>query len=245
MKLNINIDHVATLRQARLGTFPDPLRLALLAEIAGADGIVCHLREDRRHIQDQDVRRLKQNIQTPLILEMAHSDEIIDFAIKIKPNYVTLVPEKRQELTTESGLDVNADIEKYKRFCKLMQSNWIKVSFFIDPTSEQVDAALSSGADMIEIHTGDYADAKTKQEQDEEFLKIEDTVKYARTKNIEIALGHGLNYDNTARVAKIDGVSELSIGHSLICHSLEVGIKEAVSQMKSIIEINSKIVKKD
>jgi pyridoxine 5-phosphate synthase len=239
MKLNINIDHVATLRQARLGVSPDPLRIALLAEIAGADGIVCHLREDRRHIQDEDVRRLRENIQTMLIFEMAHSDEIIDIALKIKPNYVTLVPEKRKELTTESGLDVVSDIEKYAKFCELMHKNAINVSFFIDPIKEQIDASVASGTDMVEIHTGDYAGAKSKSGKDGEFTKLENAVNYARTKNIEIAAGHGLDYSNIDRIVRLEGISEFSIGHSIISHSLEVGIKEAVWQMKSIITKNN------
>ena len=239
MKLNINIDHVATLRQARLGISPDPLRIALLAEIAGADGIVCHLREDRRHIQDNDVRRLKENIQTMLIFEMAHTDEIINIALRNKPNYVTLVPEKRKELTTESGLDVSADVKKYTEFCELMHKNAINVSFFVDPNKEQIDASVASGADMIEIHTGDYADAKSEEKRDEEYKRLENAVNYALTKNIEIAAGHGLDYSNIGRIVKLEGISEFSIGHSVISHSLEVGIKEAVSQMKNIINENN------
>jgi len=235
-KLGVNIDHVATLRQARRGNLPDPAYAAFLCEEAGADSIVAHLREDRRHIQDEDVRLLRKKIKTKLNLEMSIAPEILKIACKIKPDQATLVPEKRKELTTEGGLDVIGNFKNIAAALKKLENSGIRVSLFIDPDKNQIDAAEKSGAKIIELHTGRYADAKNTK-QKERFLKqIKNSVKYATAKGLIVNAGHGLDYSNVANVAKIEGIQELNIGYAIICKSLYVGLFKAVKEMRELIK---------
>lgn len=236
-KLGINIDHVATLRQARKGIEPEPVFAALLCETAGADSIVVHLREDRRHIQDRDVIILRETIKTRLNLEMSTWPDIVDIACKIKPDQATLVPEKRQELTTEGGLDVKINFNKVKTALQRLKKKGIEVSLFIVPDKEQILAAKRTGARIIELHTGSYADAKDKREQESEFLKLQDCVDYALTIGLIVNAGHGLNYYNVSRIAKIRGIEELNIGYSIICRAVIVGLERAVKEMKALLSI--------
>ncbi len=233
VKLGVNIDHVATVRQARGINEPDPVAAAVLAELAGADGITVHLREDRRHIQDRDVYLLRQVIKTRLNLEMALSPEIIAIALELKPDSVTLVPEKREELTTEGGLDVVNHLEAIREAGRRFQEQGIVVSLFIDPDSEQINAARASGADYIEIHTGRYCDALTPAAVEEEFQLIAAAVITARNLNLGVNAGHGLNYRNVGRIAAIPGIEELNIGHSIIGRAVLVGLERAVREMKA------------
>jgi len=231
MKLGVNIDHIATLRQARLESFPDPVLAAEQAILGGADGIVCHLREDKRHIQPNDVKRLRQ-IETRLDLEMAATDEMVQFALKIKPEYVTLVPEKRREVTTEGGLDVVQNRKKLAPIIKKLQDKGIAVSLFIDPVSSQIEESAILGAFFIEIHTGAYANAKTETKRKKELEKIEYFTEKARLIGLRVNAGHGLDYSNISPVLRIDGIEELNIGFSIISRAVFVGIKEAVREMK-------------
>lgn len=240
ISLNINIDHFATLRNARGGSEPDPITGALMAEIAGASGIVAHLREDRRHIKDKDVYLLRQLVQTKLDLEMAANDEIINIALEIKPELVTIVPEKREELTTEGGLNLLQDINKHKNLVERMHQKDIIVSYFIEPKQEQIDAVIECGAEMIELHTGTYANMKKESDLLKEFYKIKAACEYAHSKGLIIAAGHGLNYENTKLIATIKEIHELSIGHSVIARAMYVGITQAVKEMKGLIEYYSK-----
>lgn len=235
MNLNVNIDHVATLRQARGGIEPEPITAALIAELAGATGIVCHLREDRRHINDRDLRLLKSLIQTKLDLEMAATPEIIQIAIDIKPDLVTIVPEKRQELTTEGGLDLTQDTEKFEQLCNTMHENGIEVSFFVEPDKNLIQIAKDISADMVELHTGVYANAKTDKEKLIELEKIQTAAEFASKLGLKVAAGHGLNYINTAPIAAIKYINELSIGHSIISRAIFVGIERAVKEMIELI----------
>jgi pyridoxine 5-phosphate synthase len=241
ISLNVNIDHFATLRNARGGSEPDPITGALMAEIAGASGIVCHLREDRRHIKDNDVKLLRELVQTKLDLEMGANEEIIKFALDIKPDLVTIVPEKREELTTEGGLNLLADINKFKTLVDKMHQKDIFVSFFIEPTKEQIDAVLETKAEMIEIHTGTYANFKKEKDLINEFEKIQSAVQYAHSKGLVIAAGHGLNYQNTKLMCKIKEIHELSIGHSIIARAMYVGISQAVKEMIDLMSISEMI----
>ena len=236
MRLAINIDHVATLRNARGGDDPDPVKAALICEKAGAVGIVCHLREDRRHMKDDDVKRLRSMIKKKLDLEMAATEEIIGIAIKTKPDLVTLVPERRLELTTEGGLDVVAQKKYLGEVVKRFRQNNIPVSLFIDPTDAQVRASADIGTDMIEIHTGEYAEAKTESEVREQFQRIQEAAKLGKSLKLGINAGHGLDYENVASVAAIREIDEMSIGHAVIVRALFVGLEQAVREMILLVE---------
>jgi pyridoxine 5-phosphate synthase len=230
-RLGVNIDHVATVRQARGIVYPDPVMAAGIVELAGADGIVCHLREDRRHIQDRDLRLLREVIQTRLNLEMAATEEMIRIALATQPNIVTLVPEKREELTTEGGLDVVKFFSPLKKTIQRLHKGEIPVSLFIDPQKDQIKASEDVGAEVIEIHTGHYCDAKTAALEDVELKKILDAVAEASHRNLRIAAGHGLNYVNARRIAEIKEIEELNIGHSIIARAVLVGLDRAVREM--------------
>jgi pyridoxine 5-phosphate synthase len=235
-RLGVNIDHVATVRQARGVMYPDPVAAAGIVELAGADGIVCHLREDRRHIQDRDLRLLREVIQTRLNLEMAATEEMIRIALATKPDMVTLVPEKREELTTEGGLDVIKSSTSLKKAIQRLQKGGIPVSLFVDPRKDQIKASKEVGANTIEIHTGHYSDAKTPVKADEELKKIHDAVGEASHSNLRIAAGHGLNYVNVGRIAEIKEIEELNIGHSIIARAVLVGLDQAVREMIELIK---------
>ena len=235
MRLAINIDHVATLRNARGGEQPDPVTVAHLAELAGAEGIVCHLREDRRHIRDRDLRLLRETVKTKLDLEMGASEEIIGIALETKPDLVTLVPEQRQELTTEGGLDVRGQKAKLKDVVAEFHKKNIPVSLFVDPVAEQIEASKAVGADIIEIHTGEYANAKTEKAIQEQLVAIERAAKLAKSFGLGVNAGHGLNYVNTRPVATIREIDEVSIGHAVITRALFVGMAQAVSEMLAIV----------
>lgn len=233
--LGVNIDHVATLRQARGVKYPQVLQAALVAEQAGADGITIHLREDRRHIQDRDVELISETISSRLNLEMAVTDEMIGIAKKTKPEYVCLVPEKREELTTEGGLDVVGQFEKIKTACYKLAESGIKVSLFIDADTKQIEAAEKTGAPFIEIHTGHYADAIDLKNKQEQYHLICEGVKQAKNLGLMVNAGHGLHYHNVALIAAIPDIYELNIGHSIIAQSVFSGLSKAVSDMKTII----------
>lgn len=235
MRLCINIDHVATLRQARREEEPDPVLAAGICELAGADGIVCHLREDRRHIIDRDVRLLKETVKTKLDLEMAATDEMVKIACEIKPDMVTLVPEKRQELTTEGGLDLRAMELKVSPAIDKLKEHGIKVSVFVEPHPESADMALEVGADMIEIHTGKYGLIKDYNARIVELDKIRQTAKTAKELALGVNVGHGLNYLNIIPIANMEDIDEVSIGYSIIARSVFVGLHQAVSEMINII----------
>ena len=234
--LGVNIDHIATLRQARGTSYPDPVYAAFLAEEAGADGITVHLREDRRHIQDRDIRQLSATIQTRMNFEMAVTKEMVNFACEIKPAHACLVPEKREELTTEGGLDVIGQLDKVKRACQQLADAGVEVSLFIDPSIEQIDAAIECGAPVIELHTGAYADAESAQEQEEELGRIQTAAAYAHKRGIVVNAGHGLHYHNVEPIAEIPQINELNIGHAIMARALFVGLKEAVIAMRQIMD---------
>ena len=233
-KLGVNVDHVATIRQARGGTEPDPVTAAAMAELAGADGITVHLREDRRHIQDRDVMLLRRTVQTHLNLEMAATDEMVAIAMKIVPDYVTLVPEKRQELTTEGGLDGVKYKPNLTKQIDLLHQAGITVSLFVDPDLEQLKASARVKADYIEIHTGTYCDAKGK-DQAAELAKIEEAIRAGKKLGLGVNAGHGLNYRNTRPVVALGGVEEYNIGHSIIARAVLVGLDRAVREMTEIV----------
>lgn len=234
--LGVNIDHVATLRQARGTTYPSPVEAALVAVSAGADAITLHLREDRRHIQDQDVEILREQLQTRMNLESAVTKEMIAFACRIKPHDVCLVPERREELTTEGGLDVVRYFEQVKRACSQLADAGIRVSLFIDAERKQIDAAVKTDAPVIEIHTGHYADAKDDDAQQCELERICTAVAYGLSQGLKVNAGHGLHYQNTRPIAAIQGLSELNIGHAIVSHALFVGFAQAVKEMKALIQ---------
>nr|WP_278357113.1 pyridoxine 5'-phosphate synthase [Acinetobacter lwoffii] len=234
--LGVNIDHVATLRQARGTTYPDPVNAALICEQAGAEGITLHLREDRRHIQDDDVRRMRPALKTRMNLELAVTDEMIAFAKEIKPQHVCFVPEKRQEVTTEGGLDVVGNFDAVKAATQELAAIGCDVSLFIDADFAQIDAAVACGAPTIEIHTGAYADAETPEAQQAELERIIKAVEYAAAKGLVVNAGHGLNLDNVTPIAAIPQIHELNIGHSLIADAVFVGLAQAVQQMKAVIK---------
>lgn len=238
--LGVNVDHVATLRQARGGKEPDPLHAALEAELGGADGITIHLREDHRHIQPRDVQIIKECIQTRLNLEMAATDEMILFAKKIAPAFCCLVPEHREELTTEGGLNVLKEQEKIYKACNRLIESGILVSLFIDPDLHQIDAAMTCGAKFIEIHTGEYANAKTFAQQQEELQRIVKATEHANEIGLTVNAGHGLNYRNVNAIAAIKGMHELNIGHSIISRAVYVGIQLAVQEMKRLVNFLDK-----
>ncbi len=234
--LGVNIDHVATVRQARGGAEPDPVAAAVLAELGGADGITIHLREDRRHIQDRDLRILRQTVKTKLNLEMAATDEMVRIALEVRPEMCTLVPEKRQELTTEGGLDVRFNLEMVTEAVDRLQDGGIIVSLFVDPDPDQIKAANKADADCIEIHTGSFAEARRWQEQEQELLKIENAVRLAKKLGMGVNAGHGLTYTNIKKVAAIGGIEEFNIGHSIISRALLVGLERAVREMVELIK---------
>jgi len=238
MKLGVNIDHVATLRQARLAKDPDLIRAAVMAEMAGANGITIHLREDRRHIQDEDVRTLRKIVRTRLNLEMATAPEIVDIALEVQPDMVTLVPEKREELTTEGGLDIlDANVRKKTDLAiKRLHNRGIQVSLFIDPKVEAMKVAKQLNAEYVEIHTGSYSEAKTNEEKKVELSKVIESVKSAKVLNLKVNAGHGLDYANVSEIAKISEIEELNIGHSIIGRSVFVGLDNAVKEMKELME---------
>ncbi|HEK0657193.1 MAG: pyridoxine 5'-phosphate synthase [Proteus mirabilis] len=233
--LGVNIDHIATLRNARGTTYPDPVQAAFIAEQAGADGITIHLREDRRHITDRDLMLISQTVQTRLNLEMAVTEEMIEIACQTQPDFCCLVPEKRQEVTTEGGLDVVGNEEKVADAIKRLSLAGIKVSLFIDPDHEQINAADRVGAPFIEIHTGAYADAEDEQAQDKEFVRIRDAVTYAASKGLKVNAGHGLHYHNVQRIAALPELYELNIGHAIISRAVFSGLAPAVEEMKRLM----------
>jgi pyridoxine 5-phosphate synthase len=230
-RLNVNIDHVATLRQARRGIEPDPIFAAYMVELAGADGIVVHLREDRRHIQDRDLNILREVVKIKLNLEMAPIPEMVNIALDIKPDMVTLVPERREEITTEGGLDVLGNSKKILSIVEDLKESGLFVSLFMDPDPEQIRSAKTTGADMVEIHTGRYAEAKRDWEREIKLKETEEAVKMTLGLGLRVAAGHGLNYVNVKRVACIGGIEELNIGHSIISRAVIVGIESAVREM--------------
>ncbi|KZX79093.1 pyridoxine 5'-phosphate synthase [Oleiphilus sp. HI0009] len=233
--LGVNVDHVATLRQARGTRYPDPVQAAMLAEEAGADGITIHPREDRRHIQDRDVFVMKETLQTRMNLEMAVTDAMVDLALKVKPEHICLVPEKREELTTEGGLDVVGHLDKVKDACQRLGDAGIEVSLFIDPDEQQILASKNCGAAAIELHTGAYAEPASNEAQARELGLIVASTELGVSEGLIVNAGHGLNYHNTHEIAQINGMNELNIGHAIIARAVFVGLKEAVREMKSII----------
>lgn len=234
-RLGVNIDHVATLRQARGGTDPDPLTAALLVELAGADGLVVHLREDRRHIQDRDLTLLREIVRTKLDLEMAADDDMAKIALSVKPDLVTLVPERRQELTTEGGLDLVNHRERIQKIVDLLRDGGIPTSLFVEPTLDQIKAAHKIGAAYVELHTGRYANAKRSKEEDEEFESITQAAKLAYKLGLGVNAGHGLTYKNVKRLARLPEIVEFNIGHSIIARSVMVGLAQAVREMKELV----------
>ncbi|MDX2345806.1 MAG: pyridoxine 5'-phosphate synthase [Legionella sp.] len=234
--LGVNIDHVATLRQARGTRYPDPLKAALDAEEAGADGITLHLREDRRHIQDADVTRFKAALQTRMNLELAVTDSMIAFAEQIKPEYVCLVPEKREELTTEGGLDVIKHQDAIRDAVSRLTRVGTEVSLFIDPDKAQIEAAAKTGARVVELHTGCYADANTPSRVAEELMRLERAAADADVLGLVVNAGHGLHYHNVKPIARIPVIHELNIGHAIVAHAVFVGFKTAVKEMKQLIQ---------
>ena len=234
--LGVNIDHIATLRQARGTKYPSLVEAAEICEKSGADSITLHLREDRRHIQDQDVEELKHSLSTKMNLEMAATDEMLKIATNISPEDCCLVPEKRQELTTEGGLDVASQLQRLKEVCSELSSNNIKTSLFIDADYHQIDAAIECGAPIIEIHTGHYANASNSEELDFELKKITNACEYANSVGLQVNAGHGLTIENTRAIAAIKSVIELNIGHSIIARSLFVGLARATSEMKLLLQ---------
>ena len=235
-KLGVNIDHVATLRQLRHSLFPDVLLAAQICEAAGADSIVAHLREDRRHIQDDDVFALRKIVGTKLNLEMSCASEIVDIACCLKPDQATLVPENRKELTTEGGLDVVKMERRVEKAIAKLKASGIEVSLFIEPDCRAIKKASEIGARIIELHTGSYANAATPKEKKKALSRLKDAVIYARDLGLVVCAGHGLDYGNSRLVARIPDIYELNIGYSIICHSVFVGLKEAVKRMKKLIE---------
>lgn len=234
--LGVNIDHVATLRQARGTSYPDPVNAALICEQAGAEGITLHLREDRRHIQDADVYRMRPALKTRMNLEMAVTDEMVEIAKKVKPHHICFVPEKRQEVTTEGGLDVVGHFEDVKKATQELTAIGCDVSLFIDADFAQIDAAVACGAPTIELHTGAYADAETPEKQQNELERIIKGAEYAASKGLVVNAGHGLNLENVTPIAKIPQIHELNIGHSLIADAVFIGLADAVKEMKAVIK---------
>jgi len=236
LKLSVNVDHIATLREARKTNYPDPVAAAILAELAGANGITVHLREDRRHIKERDVEILRQTIKTKLNLEMGLSDSVVKFALKIRPDMATIVPEKEGEITTEGGLDLSKSGQRLSEVISLLHEAGIMVSLFINPTPNSVRKAHKLNADFIEIHTGLYAEAKNIQEASEEIERIAGAAMLAKKLDLGVNAGHGLNYENVREIVLIQEIDELSIGHSIIARASLVGVKEAVQQMLKLME---------
>ena len=235
--LGVNIDHIANVRQARKTVEPDPVQFAFLAELGGADSITVHLREDRRHIQDRDVFLLRETIKTKLNLEMAATSEMLEIAKRLKPDYVTLVPEKREEVTTEGGLDVKCNTNYLKNFVRSLKDLNIEVSAFIDPLREQINYSKEIEFDFIELHTGKYSELKGV-DQYEELQKIIESTHEANDLGLVVNAGHGLNYNNVKKIASINNMNELNIGHSIVARALAVGLEKSVREMKSLITSN-------
>jgi pyridoxine 5-phosphate synthase len=233
--LGVNIDHIANVRQARRSVEPDPVTHALLAELGGADGITVHLREDRRHIQDRDVELLRQTVRTRLNLEMAATAEMEAIALRIRPDMVTLVPERRQEVTTEGGLDVASQVAELGGIVERLQGAGIGVSLFVDPVAQQLDASCATGARWVELHTGRYAEASW-QEQPTELERLSGGCAIARQLGLRVNAGHGLTYANVEPVAAIEGMEELNIGHTIVARALAVGLQAAVREMRALIQ---------
>ena len=236
LNLGVNIDHVASLRQARGTIYPDPVQAAFIAEQSGADIITLHLREDRRHIQDRDVAIMRQTIQTRMNLEMAVTDEMVDIACRTLPDEVCLVPEKREELTTEGGLDVAGNISRISAPVSRLLEAGILVSMFIDPDPAQLDASIKVGASCVELHTGHFADAENEASSEREFESIKKAVAYGKEQGLKVNAGHGLHYHNVQRIASIAGLSDLNIGHSIIARAMFIGLAEAVREMKALMD---------
>ena len=234
--LGVNIDHVATLRQARGTAYPDPVEAAVLAEAAGADSITVHLREDRRHIQERDVLLLMQTIKTRLNLEMAVEEAMLEFALRVKPQDCCLVPERRQELTTEGGLDVRGQLDRVRSACQRLTAAGIRVAPFIDPEPDQIDACAEAGAQVIELHTGAYADAVDEARRAKELQRIVKAAQHAKRIGIQVHAGHGLHYQNVIPVASILEIVELNIGHSIVARAVMVGLLAAVAEMRRLLK---------
>ena len=234
-RLEVNVDHIATLRQARLIDEPDPVTAAALAELAGADGIIVHLREDRRHIQDRDLRLLRQTVKTRLNLEMAATQEMLEISTEVKPNLVTLVPEKRQELTTEGGLEVAGNRAFLKDYVRQLKDGGLRVSLFVDPVTPQLEAAKEVGAEWVELHTGAYADAPSRAEATRLFQELLNAARHARSLGLKVKCGHGLNYRNIKPFRGREEFAEYSIGHAIMARAILVGIERAVREMIELI----------
>ena len=237
IRLGVNVDHVATLRQARKTTYPDPVTAAALAELAGAHQITIHLREDRRHIQDRDLRVLRETVHTPLNLEMAATQEMVKIAYEHKPDRVTLVPERREEVTTEGGLDVNSQRDAMRKLIKNLKDGDLPVSVFIDPDLDQVRAAHKCDADEVELHTGRYCEARNERERAQELSRVVDAAKAAAKLGMRVAAGHGLNYDNVQPIAAVSEILELNIGHSIVGRAVLVGFERAVREMLELMRL--------
>lgn len=235
IRLGVNIDHVATIRQVRGTAYPDPLQAAFQVAESGADGITMHLREDRRHIQDRDVERIREHVQCRLNLEMAATDEMTAIALRVGPDDVCIVPERREELTTEGGLDVVAGEDRITEICGQLSSAGVRVSLFIDPDARQIDAAMRTGAAAIEIHTGRYADAPTDESVARELQLIVESVDHARASGLIVNAGHGLNYHNVEAIARLRAIHELNIGHALVARAISTGLPAAVREMKRLM----------
>ena len=233
--LGVNIDHIATLREARGTIYPSPLEAALICENSGADSITLHLREDRRHIQDRDVEEIRSSLKTKMNLEMAATDEMLKIARQIKPQDCCLVPEKREELTTEGGLDVASQISRMTEVCLQLKEENIRTSLFIDADMKQIHAAMSCGAPVIEIHTGHFADSTTIEEQADKYTQIKKACKYAHGIGLQVNAGHGLTIQNTKLIAEINEIVELNIGHSIVARSVFIGLENAVSEIKELM----------
>ena len=234
LRLGVNIDHVATVRNARGGESPDPIKAALIAQNAGADGITAHLREDRRHIKDQDIERLMAEIELPLNFEMAATNEMKDIALRLKPNAVCIVPEKRMEITTEGGLDLISQFDRLKSICHQLNDNGLRISLFIEPDLRQIETALKLEVPVIELHTGTYSELRADNKENE-LKRIQRAVDYANELGIECHAGHGLNYENVGPIASIKKITELNIGHFLIGEAVFVGLTSAIGKMKNIM----------
>lgn len=235
-RLAVNVDHVATVRQARGIDEPDPVLAAGIAELAGAEAIICHLREDRRHINDRDLNLLRRTVKTKLNLEMATVDEMIQIALNTEPDLVTLVPEKREELTTEGGLDVQANPEKYREVVDRLHGKGILVSFFVDPDKKQIETSHRVGGDIVEIHTGHYSEASSEAEAERLFIKIAEATKFSAGLGLHVSAGHGLNYVNVKRFESLDQITEYSIGHSIVARAVYVGFDQAVREMIDLVK---------
>lgn len=235
--LGVNIDHVATVREARKTNEPDPVWAAMLAELGGADGITLHLREDRRHIQDRDLRVMKETVQVKMNLEIAIEESVVAIAMEVRPEQISLVPEKREEVTTEGGLDVLGHKSRIAEIVSRAKEVGIEPSLFIDPDLAQIDASVAVGAEAVELHTGRYADATTATAADNEYDTLFEAAQYAQQKGLLVHMGHGLTYRNVRRIAEINGVQELNIGHSIVARAIMVGFENAVREMKKLVTI--------